>query len=285
MSLTPFEYHDDESLHGSYQYLTLKEIIDKFMVDTLDDDDILKNTRRSIVLKHAKRGIRMFNKKVFNNPIAIEITVPESLYFALPHDFVSYARVSRVVEDPTTHSFRLQPLNVNGNINTANGYLQDHEWEIMFDSDGYILLSDASNVYNKPYKKYSFTESYCAGGNPNLDTSKLSKYGEFKIDEENGKIVFSSDLADQEIVLEYFSDGLSSDTYNEGEIKVHKDAVAALEEFIYYSCIRRKRHVSQGVIEAARRRWKTVEHEAKLDRLNLDLVQLSRTMRTKSRNI
>lgn len=283
MAITPFDYHDDESLHGSYQYLTLKEIIDNFMVDTLDDDDLLKNTRRSIVLKHAKRGIRMFNKKVFNNVFAIEITVPETLYFALPHDFVDYVRVSRVVEDTVTNSYRLQPLNVNTNINIADGYLQDHNYDILFDEDGYILLADATNVYNKPYKKYSFTES--CYGNPNLDTSRLSKYGEFTIDQQHGKIAFSSDLADQEIVLEYVSDGLSPDTYNEGEIKVHKNAVAALEEFIYYSCIRRKRHVAQGVVESARRRWKTVEHEAKLDQLGFDLVQVSRTMQLKSRNI
>lgn len=283
MSITPFDYHDDEQLHGSYQYLTLKEIVDNFMVDTLDDDDWLKNTRRSLVLKHAKRGIRMFNRNIFNDVLAIEITVPDTLYFTLPHDFVSYIRVSRVVEDLSTNSLRLQPLNVNSTINVADGYLQDNNWEILFDNDGYILLSDASNVYNKPYKKYAFTES--CYGNPNLDTSKLSRHGEFKIDEKNGKIVFSSDLADEEIVMEYVSDGLSPDTYNEGEIKVHKEAVASLEEFMYYSLIRRKRHVPQGTIESARRRWKTVEHEAKLNRLNLDLVQLERVMRSKSKNI
>lgn len=283
MSLTPFEYHDDESLHGGYQYLTLKEVVDSFMVRTINSDSWLKNTRRSTIIDYAKQGIRDYNKKVFNNVFAIEITVPETLYFTLPHDYVDYVRVSRVVEDSTTNSYRLQPLNVNTNINIADGYLQDHNYEILFDEDGYILLADASNVYNKPYKKYGFTDS--CYGNPNLDTSKLSKYGEFTIDQQHGKIAFSSDLSDQEIVLEYVSDGLSPDTYNEGVIKVHKNAVTALKEYINYHCLRDKRHIPQGVVESARRRWKTVEHEAKLDQLGFDLVQVSRTMRLKSRNI
>lgn len=284
--LTPFDYHDNEANHGSYQYLLLKDIINEFMAtNTLDDDAVLKNTKRSQILLHAKSGIRTLNRQVFNDIKTMEITVPEQLYFALPHDYVDYIRVSRVVEDTATNSYRLQPLDVNSNINIANGYLQNHLAEILFDSEGYILLADAYNHYNLPYKKYQFTDDYCDSGQPNLDTSKLSKFGEFRIDEQNGKIVFSSDLADKEIVMEYTSDGLSPDCYNEGEIRVHKQAVQTLNDWIYYKCIERKNSVSQSEKERALRRFKTTRHEAKLERANFDLLQVSRMMRLSTQHI
>lgn len=282
---TPEEYHEDDELHGGYQYLTLKQIIDDFMVDLTDDDHILKNTKRAIILKHAKSGIRTLNRQVFNDIKTMEITVPEFLYFALPHDYVDYLRVSLVVTDASTNSLRLQPLNINSNINVADGYLQDDIGYILFDEDGYILQADSQNHYNKPYKRYEFSESYCQGGSPNLDTSKLSKYGEFKIDEANGKIVFSSNLDDQEIVMEYLSDGLSPDQYNDGQIKVHKNCVDVLNDWIYYKCIQRKKNIPRGEKIDALNRFKTTRHEAKLERANFDLFQIERTMRLSSRNI
>ena len=141
-------------------------------------------------------------------------------------------------------------------------------------------MADASNVYAKPYKKYAF-DTY---SQPTKDTSKLSKYGEFTIDERKGKIAFSSDMYDKEIVLEYVSDGLEFDTYNEGSISVHKDLVRVLKEWVFYESIKGKRNVSASVIETARRRLRTVEHQAKLDRADLNLLEISRAMRSSSKN-
>lgn len=282
---TPEIYHENDDNHGSYQYLTLKKIIDDWMLEIQDDDHILKNTRRSFILKHAKSSIRTLNRTLFNDVRTMEITVPEFLYFALPHDYVDFLRVSVVVEDTTTNSLRLQPLNINNNINVADGYLQDDIGYILFDEDGYILQADSQNHYNKPYKKYQFTEGSCSGGNPNLDTSILSRHGEFKIDEQNGKIVFSSDLNDQEIVMEYLSDGLSPDQYDEGEIRVHKNCVDALNALIYFRCIERKLHIAKSTKDEAWMQFKTLRHEARLDRANIDFLQIERAMRVTSRNI
>lgn len=284
--ITPLDYHNDSGLHGSYQYITLKEMVDDFMVDSIDDDDILKNTRRSLVVKHAKRGLRRINQGRLGRVIPVEITVPDSLTLALPHDYVHYLRVSLVVKDEATNSWRLQPLNINQNISTADGYLQDNDWEILFDSDGYVLTADATNAYAKPYKKYQFTESSCQRqGNAGLNTSKLSKYGEVKFDEERGKIVFSSNLSDREIVLEYRSDGLAKDTYNEGQIKVHKDLRECLYDFTYWACLYRKKSVAKSVKDEAWRRYKTTLHQAKLDRSDFNLVELERVMNLKARAI
>ena len=275
--ITPYDYHSNEDNHGSYQYKSLKDIVNTLELKYSDSDHILKNVRRTSILLYAKEAISEYNKQVFNDVKAIEITVPEKLYFELPHNFVGYVRCSIAVYDENTNSYRLKPLDVNNNINIAEGYLQDHEAEILFDEQGGILTADALNTYNKPYKKY-LIEPTGLKGNRSLDTSKFSKYGEFKIDERRGQISFSSDLYDQEIVLEYVSDGLEFDTYGENAITVHKEVVPLINAYVYFSCVEGRNNVSNSEKERARRRLKTIEHQTKLTRSKIDLLQLDREM-------
>ncbi len=277
--ITPFDYHSDEANHGNYQYIPLKEIVNTLLLEFSDDDHYLKNVRRTTLLSHAKNAIRKFNKQVFNDVRAMEITVPTSLVIAMPHNYVDYVRVSVVIDDNGT--YRLKPLNINKNMNIADGYLQDHDAEILFDEDGGILMADSSNIYARPYKKYEFDNS----SQRTLDTSQLSKYGEFTIDERRGKIGFSSDLSDREIVLEYVSDGLEFDTYGEEQIRVHKDVVELIKENVYFSCISGKVNVPANEKERARRRYLTTKHEAKLDRSGLDFLEISKAMNLSSKNI
>lgn len=280
--ITPFDYHTDETKHGSYQYLTLKELVNKFHLRKFDNDSHLKSTSRYQMLEYFKDGIREFNKSVINDVRAIEITVPENLYFALPHNYADWVRVSRVLYDEATESYRLKKLDVNPNMNIADGYLQDNDYEILFDEDGGVLMADTTNVYNKPYKKYAFDNS-AKGGQMEKDTSKLSKYGEFVIDKRNGKIAFSSDLSDQEIVLEYQTDGLELDTYGEEEIKVPKGLVQVLFTWVYHACIEYKGTVSQSEKRRALDRHKTVLHQAKVNGLDLEFIK--RALRKSSKNL
>lgn len=279
---TPFDYHDNEDNHGNYQYITLKQVIDGFMLEGQLDDSLFKNIRRFALLKYAKEGIAEINKDGLSDVYAMEITVPDSLYFALPHDFVDYVRVSVVARDETTDSFRLLVLDVNDNINIADGYLQDNNADILFDNDGYILKADSSNAYAKPYKKYAFDNNVSS---PTLDTTKLCKHGEFSIDKVHGKILFSSDLADHEIVMEYLSDGLAYDTYNEGSIKVHKNTIQLLRDWIFWKSIEYRQNVSLGQKQAALLRFKTTRHQTKVKMAGLDLFKISRAMRIMSKNI
>lgn len=282
MPITPFDYHNNPENHGSYQYVPLKKIVDGFVLDSMDDDSIIKNTRRYRILQKTKDAIQELSKQVSSDILTAELTVPENLSLALPHDFVDYVRVSLVIWDETTNSYRLQPLNINYNINTAVGYLQDHNAEILFDNNGGILTADALNGYNKPYKKYSFVSGSCS--NAYKDTSKLSRFGEFKIDKQRGKILFSSDLTDKEIVIEYLSDGLSWDTYAEDRIKVHKNVLQVVKDLTYFYIIEHKRNIAQNEKYRALLRYKTTRREARLEQANFDFLYINRMMRIKSKS-
>ena len=212
----PQDYYENEELHGGYQYVSLKTIIDNTLLEAEDDDSYIKNVKRSRIVNYAKQAIRLVTRQAANEVFAVEVTVPTSLSWILPQDYVNYVRISIVVTDPNTGSLRLYPLDVNQNINIATGYLQDDAGELLFDDAGQILTADSSNGYSRPYKRYAFSDEY----QPTLDTSKLSKFGEFVIDEKRGMILFSSDLSEQEVVIEYVSDGLQAEL-SEDEITMH----------------------------------------------------------------
>jgi hypothetical protein len=279
--ITPEQYYNNEDEHGNYQWTSLKDIIDALELEAQDDDSFLKNTKRYKMIALAKQAIREVTKKAANDLLSIEFTVPDSLVFTLPQDYVNYFMVSVVTVDPTTGTKRLQPLDINSNINISTGFLQDNDANILFDEDGNIITSDGDNAYGLPYAKECFGEG---GGNFTLDTSKLSQYGEFTIDERRGKILFSSELSDKEVEFKYVSDGLQAQL-TESEITVHKYLKTCLIDWIYYECIATKRNVPQNEKDRARRKMKSSLHQAKMDRSDFNLLQIERTLRTKSMNL
>ena len=274
---TPLQYYTDAKSHGNYQYTSLKDIIDNMLLEASEEDSYLKNVKRSKIINHARQAIRTVTRQAASDVLAIEVTVPDTLFWVLPQDFVHYCRISVVVIDPSTGSLRLRALNVNDSINTAIGYLQDNKGDLLFDNLGGILTADSSNGYNLPYKTYSFSTSH----QPGLNTSKLSNYGEFVIDESRGCILFDSNLRDKEVVIEYVSDGLQADL-TESEITVHKYLRDCIEDWVYFACIERKRNVPANEKQRASQRYKTTLHQAKMARANFDLLEIARALTTQS---
>lgn len=278
---TAQQYHNNEASHGSYQFVTLKEVIDGLLTNKLEDDSYLKNTNRALLIYHGKMGLKELTKSVSKITLAIEMTVGDNSCIVMPQDFVDYRRISVVAVDELNGSRHLQVLDVNNNINTADGYLQDNNAQILFDNNGGILKADASNAYNIAYTAYNILPNRNTGSS--VDTSKFTKNGEFKIDENKGKIVFSSNLINKEVVIEYLSDGLQWEEFNEGEIKVHKYIEQCLKDWIYYSCIEGRITVPQNEKRRALDRYKTTKHEARKSNTALDLNEVLRQMRTKSK--
>jgi len=279
--ITPEVYYNDSDMHGNYQYVSLEEVITQMELEKLDEDSYLEHTKRYKMVHHAKQGLRELTAQAANDILAFEVTVGTDLTVTLPQDYVNYVRVSVAVMDSLTGSFRLHPLDVNGNINIADGYLQDNDFFILFDEQGGILRADDTNAYGFPYKKYAFEES---GGQFKLDTAKLSRYGEFTVDERRGKLLLSSELAEQQLVIEYVSDGLQANL-SESEITIHKHIVPALKDWIYYACIAYKRSVPANEKKRALDRYKTTMHEAKLKRADFNFLEIARKMRTTSMNL
>jgi len=272
MKQTDLEYYNDESSHGNYQYVSLREIIDAMEMEALNNDSFIKHVARHNLIRHAKTAIREMNANAAGDILAFEITVPTSLVVTLPPDYVNYVRVSYVKQDEMNGGYHLVPLDINYNINTAIGYLQDHDANLLYDEDGYVLTSDASNAYSKPYKKYPFT-TLCSPNRQSSDITKFSKNGEFTIDQRRGKILFGSEFSDRDVVVEYISDGLMCD---DSRIKVHKFLKQAVEDWIYYASIERNRNVPMNEKIRSINRYKASMHEAKKKMMDFKINRLYR---------
>lgn len=272
--MTDLEYINDPDLHGNYQYVSLEEVVESMVQDSLDEDSYLKNTPRFKIIKAALEGIRKLVDTA-NDVKGFEITVPDNLQVVVPMDFVNWVRVSLVVFDPITRGFMMHPLNENRNINTAIGYLQDHKGDLLFDHEGNILTADSSSGYGHGYKRYKVSDMGPCGQGRYLEPRDVSVYGEFVLDERKGVFLFSSDLMDKEVVIEYVSDGLQEKLKGKG-VTVHKGIVKPLEDWIYYTCIRRRRNVPANEKDRALKDFQTSLHKANISRLNLKLYEIAR---------
>jgi hypothetical protein len=275
---TPQEYFEVNANLGSYQYVTLKEVVEEMLVDAINDDSYIKNIRRSHIISKAYQGIRKLTERVAKKVYAIEMQVGNDLWLPMPQFYLDYVRISVIMGG------KLMPLNINKNINTSVSYLQDSNSQIIFDSNGQVITSDGINAYAKGYQKYEFCDN-AMGGQFELDTSVLSKYGEVKIDELNGRLAFSSDLLNKLVVMEYYSDGLELENIPDAEIKIHKQLREPLTDWIYYACIARNRNVSDREKRRALDRYKTTAHQALILRSDINLLEISRLVSIGSKQL
>jgi len=264
MAQTDLQYYSSATNYGKYAYVSLTEIINDLLLDTTDPDHYLKNVKRARLVQKAKEGIRILNREVKKTILMAEITVGPSHYLPLPKDYIDWVRVSVIGSD-----HKLYPLRQNNNIPTAVGYLQDDNYDYLFDNNGKILRADSSNIFNKGYKRINFSE--------------YKRAGDFVIDERRGVIGFDEELEDKEILIEYISDGLQMETLEEEEITIHKNIRETLLAYTFWACINGRLNVPRNAKYDALNRYKALLHTSKLDNLNFNIAQLKEGMRVEYR--
>lgn len=269
MPTTP--YFDDSSQWGKYQFITMEEIINDFMM-ARDQDDYTITVPRHKILYHARQAFKEFHYDVLQEVRVQALDLnPDTLNVPLPPDYVNYVRVSFVDENGI-----LQPMSVNEKLNIASEYLQDHRYEIMYDDNGCPLQDSSSYINviknnqvtrNKSldsgnYNYYIFNSSY----EPNRNMSNTFINGSYKIDKSRGIIQFDSSVGGEKIVLEYISDGLFTGCLGlpEKELRVHKFAEMAVRDDIYYRLIKNRRNVPANEKARARKEYYNSRRLAKL---------------------
>jgi hypothetical protein len=82
--------------YGNYQFTSLDDIINQFMVVYVGEDKIIPKAKRLDVAFHAQRALAELSFDTFKSFKAQEITVPASLQMILPQDYVNYTKISWV---------------------------------------------------------------------------------------------------------------------------------------------------------------------------------------------
>ena len=240
--ITPYQYYTNggvvptDANWGSYQYVSLADIINNFMAIYVGNDKQVNNVKRYEAIFHAKQAIKKLNYDAMKSIKTVELYVDSSLKMILPSDYVNYIRISINVNGV------LRPLHENPRANSAQGYLQDSNNDVMFGANGEVLIGQSkldfyrltqtvyngAGIYNGAYGwnvDGNWYFGYNVGSRFGLETSEANSLPTFRIN--NGVIDFSSDIANNYVVIEYISDGMENG--DDTLIQVNKFA----EDFVY----------------------------------------------------
>ena len=98
---------------GNYQFTSLDDIINQFMVVYVGDQKLIIKASRVDVAFHAQRGLQEFSFDTLKSVKSQEILLPASLQMILPHDYVNYTKLSWVDSAGIKHP--LYPTNSTSN--------------------------------------------------------------------------------------------------------------------------------------------------------------------------
>jgi hypothetical protein len=284
-----------EDNYGGYQYITLNDAIDNFMVGYVGDGKIIQTAKKSDVLFFAKRTLQEFSYDTLKSIHSQELTIPASLNIVLPQDYVNYVNVSWIdtygVKRPIfpTNNLTTIPYNTpvqdNKGVPTQDNFGENIEGTSItkerFDSMNTDILNNDFDLDDWAY----FSNAYGYNGNWNMgqfygaDPQYSNVNGYFTIDEREGKMSFSSDLADKLIVLEYVSDGLAYDK----DTKVPKLAEEALYASILHYMVSTRANQPEYLVQRLRKDKSSKLRNAKIRLSNIKLTEIVQVMRGKSK--
>lgn len=301
--MTDYNYYENSGVSpedenwGSYQYVSLDDIINNFMLSYVGNDKLINSTERYLVRFHAKRSIQELNYDAFKETRIMEIPVCDSFRVVLPKDYVNWIRIS------VYNNGMLMPLNENIQSNYASTYLRDNECKILFDEQGQALeglslvdkdrldglqksmyLGDGAMTGREGYfldNRWYF--DYSIGQRYGLNTETANTNPVFSIDKTSGVINFSSEMADQHVVIEYVSDGMEDG--DDAKIGVNK----MFEEFVYanikYLILNNKTNTQDYIVRRSQKDKSALLRNARIRISNMKPGRLIMNMRGQAKQI
>jgi hypothetical protein len=296
--ISQYQYYEnggsapEDTNWGSYQYVSLNDIVNNFLLMYSGNHSLVNNTDRYKVLFHAKRGIQELNYDAFKEIKALELNVNDSLRFILPSDYVNWVRISLYKDG------LIRPLTENIQLNTAKAYIQSSDGSLTFDGQGNVITKESlldeqrkSGQQNSIYlnksngsqdedsyeDNYSGYKEYSIGGAYGLNTETANFNPTFKIDKKSGVINFDSTMANESCILEYISDGMENG--DNSLISVNK----LFEEYIYayikYSILNSKFNVQEYIVNRAKKDKSALLRNARIRMSNIHPGRLLMNLR------
>jgi len=91
---------------GSYQFISVTDVINNFRVAYVGEDKIIPKISRADIKFHALRGIQELSYDTFRSCKTLELEVPPSLLLLLPHDYVEYTKISWMDSNGKCHTIK-----------------------------------------------------------------------------------------------------------------------------------------------------------------------------------
>ena len=285
-----------ENNYGGYEYVTLNDIINNFLVAYVGAGKIVSDVKRTDVIFHAKRGLQEFSYDTLKSIKSQELSVPPSLSVPLPQDYVNYVKVSWIDKLGVKHQiFPTQltsnpyttPLQDDNGIPIQDNYEEnlqgssqtEERWSVANKSKINNIASLKNYNAGRDGENYWWDDGNFFGRAYGLDPQNANINGYFTLNPREGKISFSSDLAGALIILEYISDGLAYDM----DTKVPKMAEEAMYKHIMYGIISTRANQPEYVVQRFKRERSAELRNAKIRLSNIKLSEVIQQMRGKSK--
>jgi hypothetical protein len=297
--ITQYQYYENGGVDptdanwGSYQYVSLEDIVNNFMLMYAGNHSLVNNEERFKILFHAKRAIQELNYDAFKEIKILELEVSDTLRFVLPSDYVNWVRVSQYRDG------LMYPLSENIQTNWSQAYLQDNNYNILFDQDGAALSPEfstldterifggAQSIYLNQGSVMNGREGWNVDGNWyfqygigarfGLNTETANINPTFKINPKGGVINFSSGMSGEICVLEYVSDGMENG--DDSSVTVNK----MFEDFIYayieYAVLGSKVGVQEYIVTRLKKKKTALLRNAKIRISNIHPGRLLQNLR------
>ena len=281
-----------DSNWGSYQYVSLDNIMTNFELMYDGNHSLVNNENRYKILFHAKRAIQELNYDAFKEIKALELTVYDDLRFVLPSDYVNWVKLY-LFQGNT-----LRELTENIQVQSSIQYLQNST--SVFGYDGNNNVSTIESNLDTARKDGSLNSIYlnqnneadengnCIDCDGDIYNSRIgARYGlntetaninpTFTIDKKAGVINFDSTMANRQCVLQYISDGMENG--DDSQISVNKLFEDYIYAYIQYAILNSKFGVQEYIINRARKNKQALLRNAKIRLSNIHPSRLLMNLR------
>ena len=277
---------------GSYQYVSLDNIMTNFELMYDGNHSLVNNENRYKILFHAKRAIQELNYDAFKEIKALELTVYDDLRFVLPSDYVNWVKLY-LFQGNT-----LRELTENIQVQSSIQYLQNST--AVFGYDGNNNVSTIESTLDSSRKAGSLNSIYlnqnneadengnCVDCEGDIYNSRIgARYGlntetaninpTFTIDKKAGVINFDSTMANRQCVLQYISDGMENG--DDSQISVNKLFEDYIYAYIQYAILNSKFGVQEYIVNRAKKNKQALLRNAKIRLSNIHPSRLLMNMR------
>ena len=284
---TQYNYYTGDNL-GTYQFVTLDNIINAFMYAYVGEMKIISKVNRTDVQFYAMRAIQELSYDVFRSVKSQEIEVPPTLKMILPQDYVNYVKLASIGSDGVEKN--IYPT---GKTSNPFAITQDSDGVYQFEGDN-IIEQNPSDSWNNYETETNETLSSSVnatdaidsevdhmGRRYGLDPQHAHEHGSFYIDYNRGYIHFSGNLSGSTVVLKYISDGLGTDS----EMVVHKFAEEAVYIWIAYGILSNRSGIPEGIVQRFKRERFAETRKAKIRLSNIKIEEFTQVLKGMSKQI
>ena len=277
---------------GSYAYTKLNDVINNFIVAYVGAGKLIPSVKRTDVIFHAKRAMQEFSYDTLKSINSQELNIPSSLSVAIPQDYVNYVNIywvdkqgvkhiimpTQLTSNPYSNPIQDQqgiPTQDNFGNNTEGTSITEERWANNNLKERNEIRDNSLFGFGSFYGE----DGYGAGQLYGLDPQNANINGYFTINEREGKFSFSSDLVGKLIILEYVSDGLSSNLHT----RVPKMAEEAMYAYISHAIIASRVNQPEYIVNRLKREKSAKLRNTKIRLSNIKLNEIVQVLRGQSK--